>query len=324
MLRHGWATPGHRGPDRRIAGGHVHYRTFAGMLRSGGFSVDLAPPRSTRSADHARASPRSSSTPAPSGRGPRVVALTARRMAGQYPKIAAICCLSHDGATSWGPGCDDQFEFEFALDLVLDGLERRRGRRGARGRRPSTSGPRPLRIYAVGLRCRHEWTPSDDRPPAMGTESMKAMESRVHTARPTRSSGGSRTSTSPWAGDDDVVVRTRASVGQPGRLAPPPRRGRGSPGGAGGRAPAEVPRPRLRRVRRGPCRRRRGHGAFAPGDEVFGSPFMRGFGAFAEYVARPPRTAWRPSRRTSASEQAGAVPLAHADRPPGPARPRAR
>jgi hypothetical protein len=24
-----------------------------------------------------------------------------------------------------GSGCDDQFEFEFALDLVLDGLERR-------------------------------------------------------------------------------------------------------------------------------------------------------------------------------------------------------
>ena len=27
-----------------------------------------------------------------------------------------------------GPGCDDQFEFEFALDLMLDGLERLRER----------------------------------------------------------------------------------------------------------------------------------------------------------------------------------------------------
>jgi hypothetical protein len=25
-----------------------------------------------------------------------------------------------------GPGCDDQFEFEFALDLLLDGIERLR------------------------------------------------------------------------------------------------------------------------------------------------------------------------------------------------------
>jgi hypothetical protein len=27
-----------------------------------------------------------------------------------------------------GRGCDDQFEFEFALDLLLDGLERLRTR----------------------------------------------------------------------------------------------------------------------------------------------------------------------------------------------------
>jgi len=28
------------------------------------------------------------------------------------------------------PGCDDQFEFEFALDLMLDGLEKLRSHRG--------------------------------------------------------------------------------------------------------------------------------------------------------------------------------------------------
>jgi hypothetical protein len=27
-----------------------------------------------------------------------------------------------------GPGCDDQYEFEFALDLLLDGIERLRKR----------------------------------------------------------------------------------------------------------------------------------------------------------------------------------------------------
>ena len=46
-----------------------------------------------------------------------------------------------------------------------------------------------------------------------------------------------------------------------------------------------------------------------PGDEVFGSPFMRGFGAFAEYV-RVPATAWRPKPANLSHEQAGAVPLA--------------
>ena len=29
----------------------------------------------------------------------------------------------HDDASVVGSGCDDQFEFEFALDLILDGLE---------------------------------------------------------------------------------------------------------------------------------------------------------------------------------------------------------
>ena len=34
--------------------------------------------------------------------------------------------ISHDDTSVVGPGCDDQFEFEFALDLMLDGLERLR------------------------------------------------------------------------------------------------------------------------------------------------------------------------------------------------------
>jgi hypothetical protein len=33
---------------------------------------------------------------------------------------------SHDGDSIVGSGCDDQFEFEFALDLLLDGFERLR------------------------------------------------------------------------------------------------------------------------------------------------------------------------------------------------------
>ncbi len=31
---------------------------------------------------------------------------------------------SHDEGSAVGGGCDDQFEFEFALDLLLDGFER--------------------------------------------------------------------------------------------------------------------------------------------------------------------------------------------------------
>jgi AcrR family transcriptional regulator len=46
-------------------------------------------------------------------------------MSATYPSIYQLWqAVSHDGASTVGPGCDDQFEFEFALDLMLDGLER--------------------------------------------------------------------------------------------------------------------------------------------------------------------------------------------------------
>jgi hypothetical protein len=32
--------------------------------------------------------------------------------------------ISHDEATVVGSGCNDQQEFEFGLDLLLDGLDR--------------------------------------------------------------------------------------------------------------------------------------------------------------------------------------------------------
>ncbi len=53
-------------------------------------------------------------------------------LAARYPHIAAVVAdRAHDGASVVGAGCDDQFEFEFefALDLLLDGIERlhRRG-----------------------------------------------------------------------------------------------------------------------------------------------------------------------------------------------------
>ena len=38
---------------------------------------------------------------------------------------AMVSEITHDADTTLG-WCDDQFEFEFALDLILDGLERLR------------------------------------------------------------------------------------------------------------------------------------------------------------------------------------------------------
>jgi AcrR family transcriptional regulator len=51
-------------------------------------------------------------------------------MANVYPNIAKLVPVamgSHDeGGAVVGGGCDDQFEFEFALDLILGGLDRLR------------------------------------------------------------------------------------------------------------------------------------------------------------------------------------------------------
>jgi AcrR family transcriptional regulator len=49
------------------------------------------------------------------------------QVADEYPHVTAMVKgISHDADTTLG-WCDDQFEFEFGLDLILDGLERRRG-----------------------------------------------------------------------------------------------------------------------------------------------------------------------------------------------------
>jgi AcrR family transcriptional regulator len=54
---------------------------------------------------------------------PDEVALMARQM-GAYPNLVALMkVVYHDPDSTLG-GCDDQFEFEFGLDLILDGLER--------------------------------------------------------------------------------------------------------------------------------------------------------------------------------------------------------
>lgn len=57
---------------------------------------------------------------------PEAEAAIYEAMAQAYPNIGRmIAIVMHDDSSRVGDrGCDDQFEFEFALDLLLDGLER--------------------------------------------------------------------------------------------------------------------------------------------------------------------------------------------------------
>jgi AcrR family transcriptional regulator len=112
--------------------------SMIGMFRAGGFSADL-----THHALHTMGSRLYGFTQevfddSPS-LDPATQALLAHQMEERYPHVAEmIRAVYHDEASVVGGGCDDQFEFEFALDLLLDGLERRRQHEAASGRRTRT------------------------------------------------------------------------------------------------------------------------------------------------------------------------------------------
>jgi AcrR family transcriptional regulator len=123
MLRHRWAA---RVIETRTAPGpatFAYMEAVAGILRGGGFSDDQ-----THHAMHvlgSRILGFSQDLYDDSGPGdPEVTAAFAAQIADTFPNIAAIAMvISHEGGIG---GCDDDYEFAFGLDLILDGLEQRR------------------------------------------------------------------------------------------------------------------------------------------------------------------------------------------------------
>ncbi|WP_406115043.1 TetR/AcrR family transcriptional regulator [Kitasatospora purpeofusca] len=124
LRRHPWAPrviESLPAPPPAVLG---HLDAVIGLFRAGGLSADLA-----HHAMHALggrllgftqelfdASPEAAPDPR-----------AAAQLAARYPHIAEIAAtaahVEEDGSTVGG-GCDDQFEFEFALDVLLDGIER--------------------------------------------------------------------------------------------------------------------------------------------------------------------------------------------------------
>lgn len=126
MLRHPWASAVIVSRTQASPVIMRYMDSMAGILRRGGFTVDLL-----HHGFHALGSrvlgfsqelfDDSSSVSA----GDEMRAVMLAQMATQYPNITEIVRqVLHDDATVVGTGCDDQWEFEFALDLLLDGLER--------------------------------------------------------------------------------------------------------------------------------------------------------------------------------------------------------
>jgi AcrR family transcriptional regulator len=128
LLRHPWASRVMESRTQPTPTVIAYMDSMIGMFRAGGFSID-----ETHHAMHAMGSRLMGFSQElfndSADVDPQVQAEMARAMADRYPFIAELIrSISHDDASTVGPGCDDQFEFEFALDLMLDGLERRRDR----------------------------------------------------------------------------------------------------------------------------------------------------------------------------------------------------
>ncbi|MFD9561773.1 TetR/AcrR family transcriptional regulator C-terminal domain-containing protein [Streptomyces sp. NPDC059994] len=122
LLRHRWAyrvIESRTGPTPAVL---EYLDSMIGVFRDGGLSVDL-----THHVMHAMGSRLLGFSQelfdASGGAEPPDPALASR-----YPRIAELAAAAHDGDSVVGGGCDDQFEFEFALDLLLDGFERLRAR----------------------------------------------------------------------------------------------------------------------------------------------------------------------------------------------------
>lgn len=135
LQRHPWARQAVESRTNKTPAVLDYMDSFTGMFLTGGFSTDL-----THHVMHALGGRMWGFTQelfedaaGPQAGPPPEIPAEARaamlqQMAARYPNIVAIAAsVNHDDGSVVGHGCDDQFEFEFALDLLLDGFERLQG-----------------------------------------------------------------------------------------------------------------------------------------------------------------------------------------------------
>ena len=144
LLRHPWAS---RVIETRTSRTPVvlgYMDSMTGLFLAGGFSADL-----THHVMHALGNrmwgfTRELFDDGQGGDPGPPPAAVVDEMMKRYPHIVEIAMAATQGDLSAvGPGCDEQFEFEFALDLLLDGFERLRdqGWTSRRGREHAATLP---------------------------------------------------------------------------------------------------------------------------------------------------------------------------------------
>ena len=132
LLRHPWASAVVASRKTVTPTMMQYMDSVAGILRNGGFSVDLVHHTfhvmGSRILGFAQELYDDSEQLAES---PEIAEVMLRGMSEQYPHLAEMALSATHDETIVGTGCDDQFEFEFGLDLILEGLERLRSNTSA-------------------------------------------------------------------------------------------------------------------------------------------------------------------------------------------------
>ncbi|WP_207392607.1 TetR family transcriptional regulator [Aeromicrobium sp. IC_218] len=144
VQRHAWARRAIESRTRRTPTVLAHMDAVTGGFLAGGCSADL-----THHLMHALGnriwgfSPELFDAPAdPDAPGPdaETAAAAMAEMGRRYPHILAIATAATGGDLGQvGAGCDEDFEFVFALDLLLDAAERLRRGGWTRGGSPAAS-----------------------------------------------------------------------------------------------------------------------------------------------------------------------------------------
>ncbi|TDB84612.1 TetR family transcriptional regulator [Actinomadura sp. KC216] len=126
FLRHPWAPQVLESRTTTSPLVIAYYDHVVGVLRAGGFSYDLAHRTLHVLGSRALGFTQELFTPGAPRPAEAADAGTAE-MADRFPHLAGMVAAAvHDDPDGTLGFCDDQFEFEFALDLILEGLERRR------------------------------------------------------------------------------------------------------------------------------------------------------------------------------------------------------
>lgn len=130
LLRHPWASQVIEARTKaRVTptpGVMAYLDSMIAVFRAGGFSLDLVHHTMHVMGSRLLGFSQELFEDTPQGV-PDPDAPSPEEMAARYPHITELAmAVAHDQESVVGAGCDDQFEFEFALDLTLDGLERLR------------------------------------------------------------------------------------------------------------------------------------------------------------------------------------------------------